>query len=85
MVFSFLYDKNVDQGLFGTLEVQIRNQKIANSDLPPEEMNELISQTLIPQQIKDTVEHNYNLIMNTDWTSYAVYQIRELITSAQVR
>lgn len=44
-----------------------------------------MDQQTVYNQIKDTVEHNYNLIMNTDWTSYAVYQIRELITSAQLR
>ena len=33
--------------------------------------------------IKPAVEHNYNLIMNTDWTAYAADQIRDLINSAQ--
>jgi hypothetical protein len=33
--------------------------------------------------IKPTLDHNYNLIMNTDWTQYAADQIRDCINSAQ--
>ena len=33
--------------------------------------------------IKPVLEHNYNLIMTTDWTQYAADQIRERINSAQ--
>jgi hypothetical protein len=34
--------------------------------------------------IKPILEHNYNLIMATDWTQYAADQIRDCINSAQV-
>jgi hypothetical protein len=33
--------------------------------------------------IKPVLEHNYNHIMNTDWTMFAVTQIQDIINSAQ--
>ena len=42
-----------------------------------------LDQQQVYRTIKPTLEHNYNLIMNTDWTQYAANQIRERINSAQ--
>jgi hypothetical protein len=39
-------------------------------------------QQTIYKQIQPIVEHNYQHIMNTDWTNYAVVRITELINSA---
>jgi hypothetical protein len=40
-------------------------------------------QTVILEKIKPIVEHNYNLIMNTDWIQFGADQIRDVINSAQ--
>lgn len=36
-------------------------------------------QQVIYNQIQDTLEHNYNLMMNTDWTTFACNQIQQII------
>jgi hypothetical protein len=36
-------------------------------------------QQVIYNQIHDTLEHNYNLMMNTDWTAFACKQIQQII------
>jgi hypothetical protein len=36
-------------------------------------------QTIIYEKIKDIVEHNHNLIMNTNWTEYAADQVTEIL------
>jgi hypothetical protein len=37
-------------------------------------------ETILPK-IKDTLEHNYNLIMTTDWTKFATDQVQQKINS----
>ena len=41
-----------------------------------------MDQQQVYNQIRDTVEHNYNHIMTTDWTVFAINQIDRLINSA---
>jgi hypothetical protein len=36
-------------------------------------------QEVIYDRIRDILEHNYNLIMNTDWTTFACKQIQQVI------
>jgi hypothetical protein len=36
-------------------------------------------QQVIYKQIRDTLEHNYNLMMNTDWTTFACKQVQQII------
>jgi hypothetical protein len=38
-----------------------------------------MDQQAVYEQIRDTVEHNYNLIMTTDWTARAAYNIEARI------
>jgi hypothetical protein len=42
-----------------------------------------MDQTTVYDLIHDVVEHNFNHIMNTDWTTRATDQIRDIIKSAQ--
>jgi len=42
-----------------------------------------VPQSEIFSQIATTLDHNYNLIMSTDWTRRAAHQISDIIVSAQ--
>jgi len=42
-----------------------------------------MDQAEVLAKIQPVLEHNHNLIMNTDWTLYAANQIRDIISSAQ--
>ena len=37
------------------------------------------NQQVIYNQIQDVLEHNYDLMMNTDWTTFACKQIQQII------
>lgn len=42
-----------------------------------------MDQQYVYETLKPVLEHNYNHIMNTDWTEYAANQMRDIISSAQ--
>jgi hypothetical protein len=42
-----------------------------------------MDQDQVYNTIKGVLEHNYNHVMNTDWTTFAANQIRDIINSAQ--
>jgi hypothetical protein len=41
-----------------------------------------MDQAQVYNRIQDVLEHNYNLIMKTDWTAYAADHITKLINNA---
>jgi hypothetical protein len=42
-----------------------------------------MDQATVINAVKPVLEHNFNHIMNTDWTSFAADQMRDIISSAQ--
>lgn len=42
-----------------------------------------MNQAEVYDRLRPVLEHNHNLIMNTDWTQHAANQIRDIINSAQ--